>query len=496
MSPIVLINPNLVVQRNDPFTTGIVYMPIGMAYTAATLREADYDVRVIDAYAEAPRNARREGKFTLFGLSESQVLARIPADAQMVFLYAINLTNHISSMGIIRALKESRPKLPIIVIENTQAVTAYALSEVKDELFEAGADYFLSGEPDQRAVKLANIVGSMRPSDDFMEVDGIGSPEKYHPPSGFIEDLDVLPFPAWDLFPLENYWSLRFAHGPLSADRYLPILTSRGCPYPCRFCVVPATNSQKWRSRSAINVVDEMVYYKSEFEVSEFHIEDLNPTISDKRTREICREIISRKLKVSWKIAAGTKVETIRDEETIDLMARAGCSYISISPETGSPRLLKAMRKPFDLDHAVRLVRRMNQRGISSQACFVLGFPGENDDDRELTWNMVHDLARKGVDEIALFIITPVPGSDIYNEYAGYPTLSDLNFSPTWRQDYHELSRFRLRLYTHFLWWKLRYHPIKLLGQPVNFLRRRFKTKMEMVPYRALVLKWLDRRSS
>jgi len=158
MSPIVLINPNLVVQRNDPFTTGIVYMPIGMAYTAATLREADYDVRVIDAYAEAPRNARREGKFTLFGLSESQVLARIPADAQMVFLYAINLTNHISSMGIIRALKESRPKLPIIVIENTQAVTAYALSEVKDELFEAGADYFLSGEPDQRAVKLANII--------------------------------------------------------------------------------------------------------------------------------------------------------------------------------------------------------------------------------------------------------------------------------------------------------------------------------------------------
>jgi radical SAM superfamily enzyme YgiQ (UPF0313 family) len=154
------------------------------------------------------------------------------------------------------------------------------------------------------------------------------------------------------------------------------------------------------------------------------------------------------------------------------------------------------MRKPFDLDHAVRLVRRMNQVGIRSQACFVLGFPGETAEDLQMTWEMVHDLTRKGVDEIALFIITPVPGSAIFDEFRGYESLSDMNFTPTWRDDYEDLSKFRLRLYGAFLLWKLRHYPGKIIRQAWNFLRRRFETKMEMVPYRALVLKWLDRKTN
>jgi radical SAM superfamily enzyme YgiQ (UPF0313 family) len=488
----VLINPNLIVQRNDPFTTGIVYMPIGLAYLAATLRQSEFPVRVIDAFGERPRQVRREGYFCLLGLTEAEVLQRVPEDARAVFLYAINLTNHLSTVNIMRTLKKARPDLPVVILENTQAVTAYALEHVMGEFFEAEADYVLVGEPDYRAVHLANLFVNEAPDEEFRQLDGLGTPNHFSPPVNMIPALDELPFPAWDLFPLENYWGLRFAHGPQSAERYLPLLTSRGCPYPCRFCVVPATNQQKWRSRSALNVVDEIEYYLQTFQVSEFHIEDLNPTISDDRIREICQEISRRKLKVTWKIAAGTKVETIRNEETIDLMAKAGCRYISISPETGSPRVLKLMRKPFNLDHAVRLAKRMNEVGIYSQACFVLGFPGEEGADLSMTWDLVHDLTQEGVDEIALFIITPVPGSAIFDELHGYQYLSEMNFSPTWREDYVKLNHFRLRLYVRFLWWKLRYQPLKLLRQPLNFLKRCFNTKMEMVPYRALVLAWLD----
>jgi radical SAM superfamily enzyme YgiQ (UPF0313 family) len=326
-------------------------------------------------------------------------------------------------------------------------------------------------------------------------IDGLGSPSFYSAPAIVMVDteLDRLPFPAWDLFPLQNYWSVNFAHGPLSAQRYLPILTSRGCPYPCGFCVVPATNNQKWRPRSAKNVVDEIEHFVKAHDVHEFHIEDLDPTISDPRIREICAEIIRRGLKITWKIAAGTKVETLRDEKTIDLMAEAGCKYISISPETGSPRLLKLMRKPFNLEHAVRIVKQMSRDGIRSQACFVLGYPGETEEDLRMTHDLVRDLTRVGVDEVALFIVTPVPGSSIHEQFSGYQTLSELNFSPTWRRDFDKLNRFRLRLYAKFLWWKLRYHPFKLLRQPFNFLRRRFETKMEMVPYRALMLRWFAR---
>lgn len=491
---IALINPNLVVQRNDPLTTGIVYMPISLAYLAAALQKVGHAVRVIDAYAEAPRQHRAEGKFVVYGLSETEIIQRIPDDVETIFVYAINLTNHLSTAAIVQAVKLGRPNVPVIVVENTQAVTAYALAEVANEFYLAGADYVITGESEKSALELVSAL-KMGDATRARSIDGVGTRESYNPPIAFLseQELDELPFPAWDLFPLENYWRLGFAHGPLSAKRYLPILTSRGCPYPCGFCVVPATNKQKWRARSAKNVVDELEFFGKTLGVTEFHIEDLDPTISDERIRAICAEIMRRNLKVTWKIAAGTKVETLRNEGTIDLMAQAGCRYISISPETGSPRLLKLMRKPFNLEHAVRIVKRMNLAAIRSQSCFVLGYPGETDEDLQMTWDLVRDLTRVGVDEIALFIITPVPGSSIYTQFAGYTSLSDLNFTPTWRPDYAKLSRFRLRLYAHFLWWKLRYHPLKLLKQPFNFLLRRFETKMEMVPYRAMMLRWMAR---
>jgi len=100
-------------------------------------------------------------------------------------------------------------------------------------------------------------------------------------------------------------------------------------------------SNRQWRARSAKNVVEEMQTHATTFGVQEFHIEDPNPTVNNKRIRNISEEIIRRKLHVIWKIAAGTKIETIRDEATISLMAKSGCRYISISPETGSPRILK-----------------------------------------------------------------------------------------------------------------------------------------------------------
>jgi len=494
--PIVLINPNLVVQRNDPFTTGIVYMPIGLAYTAAALRDSGYEVEVIDAFAEAPKKGNQTGPFTLLGLTDDELAARIRDGVQAVLIYAINLTNHIAAVKAVQAVKRKYPDLPVIILENSQAVTAYALNKVSGEFFEAGADYVITGEPELRAVNLINSLLGRGGVQDIRGIDGLGTTEFYSPPTEQIQELDRLSFPAWELFPLENYWDLRFAHGPQSTPRYLPLLTSRGCPYSCRFCVVPATNQNRWRPRSAVNVVDEIAHYVDKFNVHEFHIEDLDPTISDERVREIAEEIIRRDLNIVWKIAAGTKVETIRNEETVDLMAKSGCRYISISPETGSARVLRLMKKPFDLEHAVRIVRRMNDVGIFSQACFVLGFPGENDTDRQQTWELVHDLTKKGVDEIALFIITPVPGSAIFDEFEGYNSLSEMNFTPTWRHDYEILSRFRLRLYAQFLWWKLRYHPLKMLRQPFNFLRRRYDTKMEMVPFRAIKLWHVSRKAA
>jgi len=102
-----------------------------------------------------------------------------------------------------------------------------------------------------------------------------------------------------------------------------------------------------------------------------------------------------------------------------------------------------------------------------------------------MTTAYVRDLIRAGVDEIALFIMAPMPGTPVFPGFTGYKDLSDLSFSPSWRQDYATLSAFRRGLYARFFLWKLWYDPLGLLRALLAVVRRRFDTKMAMTFYRA-----------
>lgn len=491
---VTFVNLNFVVQANDKFTTGIVYMPIGLSYILGYFRSKNVDYDLIDLFGLNPNSFKKEGKFMMLGEDPSKVANHLDNSSKIIFIFANHLINHISLVEVINSIKSHNNSIKICVIENTQAVTAYALRPVKNEFFSLGVDYLLTGYSEISAFELYNSFNSKKIS-DLESIPGLIT-KNFENKTNFDQDIDNLPFPDWSKFDLKAYWKIKHAHGPLSSDKYLPLLTSRGCPYPCKFCVVPFTNDRKWNSRSADNVINEIKYLKNTYGVSEFHLEDLNPTVNDRRTKDFCNKLISENLNIKWKIVAGTKVESIKDEETVKLMAKSGCKYISISPETGSPDLLKLIDKPFRLDHAINIIYYMNKYKIKSQACFVLGFPGETKKDQSLTLKMIKEITKKGIDEIALFIISPVPGSNIFNKIDGYKQLSDLNFTPTWRKDYKQLSKLRLKLYIVFLTYKIFYHPIKIVKQAINFILMNFETKMEMVPFKALKYYFLELRKN
>lgn len=476
-----LINPNLVIQKNDKFTTGIVYMPIGLAYASASLNKNGIEHEVLDLFGKLPNRYIKKNGFLILGEQISNYSFEENKNV-CFFLYANQVINHISIINISKILKKKYPKTPLIVIENTQAVTAYSLKKVSKEFFDIGCDYLLTGENE---LAIPKIYKAIKSNNSLSEIEGLIG-RNFSNNKSIIDDIDKLRFPNWEKFPLNNYWSLGHAHGPLTAKRYLPILTSRGCPYPCKFCIVPELNNRKWRYRTAKNIVDEIEFFKNNYSVNEFHVEDLNPTVNDKRTREICNEIINRKLKIHWKICAGTKIESIKNEETIDLMQKSGCRYISISPESGSKNVMKSINKPFNLKHANRIIKRMNDKNIYSQACFVLGYIDETEKDLIETRKLIFNLTKNGVDEIAIFIITPIPGSEIFNSFDGYKSLSELTFSPLWRKDFKKLNFIRLYFYVYFLFWKTVFHPIKIMSQVLRFFSKKFNTKMEMVPFKFL----------
>jgi anaerobic magnesium-protoporphyrin IX monomethyl ester cyclase len=486
-SKIMLVSPASIFDPKDPFTTGVVYMPIGLAYGAAALKRANINVHVYDLFGEEPKRAERIGDFVRLGASDRDLLIEVEkTQPKLVLFYANQLLNHAALIQSIKLMRVAYPNLIIGVAENTQAVTSYLLKEVSDEFYDQGVSFLISGEMEKVIVEVAsNIFTGLDVA--LWRIPGVSSKENDNFRSAIIQNLDELENPAWELFPIENYWKLGFSHGPLTSKKYLPILTSRGCPFPCKFCVVPSTNNRKWRFRSAINVVDEIEQFIEEFDVKEFHLEDLNPTIQDIRMQQIAKEIVTRGLDINWKIVAGTKIESIKSLETLRLMRRSGLSYLSMSPESGSKRVLKDIGKPFDVKHALMMIRESNRIGVKTQTCFVLGYPTEKFSDRVKSLLLVMRLTVAGADEIVVFIMTPVPGSDVYKSFAGqFDSLSSLSFSPRWRMDFNFLLIWRLLYYAVFLILKFARNPSKMISQIFNMKSGRFETKMEMTPVRGI----------
>lgn len=492
---VVILCPQLVTLEKDRLGSGIPYMPVTAAYLASVLR-TDYDITVIDAFGEDPFNAWIEDKYIIQGLSFENIPAKIPPDTKYCIVYVSTVMANYVIQKTIRLVSERFPNTDIIAIENTQGVIGCSLEYMYQDFFASGAKYILAGECEESIPALlgAAVAGEQAALEKIPGLIFKNDKDevlKNNPEN--IKNLDSIPFPAWDLFPLGNYRDLNYSHGPMQSA-YLPLLTSRGCPYNCAFCVAPSMNRNSWRPRSPRNVVDEIEFMQSNYGISEFHLEDLNPTSNEKRIIEICGLLLEKGLKISWKLASGSKIETVKIE-TLKLMKKAGCSYISFSPESGSKRVLKMMKKPFNHKYALQMTGEMNRLGIKSQACFVLGFPGETRKDRMLTAKYIRQLTSRGVDEIALFIMTPIPGTRTFGDFAGYSDYSELTFAPTWRSDYTELCSFRNRMYRNFLLYSAVFHPGKTLWHMVNLLNKRFETKSEMNIYRLLKIREFIRKS-
>jgi len=491
---IALINPPLVSHQKDSHSSGIPYLPHGLAYLSAAFEARGIPHTVIDCFGEAPRQVTRQNEFLIAGLTPEQVRARIQErQVDAIVLYASSIFNSRSLFELATYLGPSCPNVPIILTENTQAVTGFSLLKVSDQIEKTPITHVVLGEPEAVLPDAIENIVARRPLEESHRKH-IWSPGEatVGKVNATVADLDNLPFPNWKMLPIKNYWGLKCAHGPVSG-RYLALLTSRGCPYPCGFCSVPIMNNRKWRMRSAENVVREIEHFKRELGVHEFHIEDVNPTIHEKRIEELATSLITRQLGIRWKIVSGTKMDNL-SLNTLGLMARSGLDYISFSPESGSPEVLKKIKKPFNHAHALEQVKLLRRHGVQTQACFVLGFPGEEEADRKMTLAYSKKLVRAGLGELTYFIVTPMPGTPIEKQVPGtFEDLSQLTFSPAWRSDYPNLVQWRNRLYLWFFVMKALYMPGALIRSTLRALAGNYRLKMEMFPRRFLRTLWQGR---
>lgn len=487
---ILLISPRLTIQKSDFIGSGIPYWPVDLAVFAAFLKQHDTDISVIDLFGLAPKSLEEKDDFYLQGKSLDSIVNNINiTDYDLVIIYAISYMSHNEIIDNVSLFKNICPNIPVAILENSQAVTAYAINLVSRDFFDVGVDALLCGEMYWNWKEVITYLTHMN------AVRIPGNVLVKSQPNGFVLKRKVVkhpvyPVPAWEYFPLNEYWSLPYSHGP-KTKRFFPILTSRGCPYPCDFCVVPTTNDSRWRGSGADQVVNEMIELRDKFGVCDFQIEDLNPTVKRARWNEICELLIQKKANVNFYIVSGTKAETL-DIKKIDLYYRAGCKYISISPESGSSKILKIIGKPFDYQHAINVIRQCSKLGIYTQACMIVGHPDEKESDHKKSCDYLRTLVQAGLDEFAAFIVSPLAGSVLYkNNAINIKFKNSLpSFSPKGRIDWEILAKRRSELIHIFFFEKLKRGP-DLWIQGFRALIGMPRTKMENLPRRVLFIYWV-----
>jgi anaerobic magnesium-protoporphyrin IX monomethyl ester cyclase len=360
--------------------------PIYLSYIVAVLEEAGLEVGFIDGVME-------EMSIPAFGQAAAQVGPKL-------VLIECSTPSIYHDLESARAAKESVEDTFVTLMGSHP--TFFHEQILAENPF---VDAVCRGEAEMTVKDLAQ---SLAAGDDLRNVLGLtyrsGGEIRVNPPRPLIEDLDSLPFPARHIVRHEGYRAAIY-----SGDHPTAMVSSRGCPYHCVYCLWPETlYGHKFRARSAVNVVDEMEHVARDYGVDEIYFDDDCLTLNKKRVLDMCKLLLERKVDVKWIVQA--RVDTV-DREVLAAMKEAGCHYILFGVESGSPQMLEIMKKRITLDRARQAFQDCRDVGIKTQAFFLFGVPGETEETIEETIEFANEIC---ADSTQFAIAIPHPGTELY----------------------------------------------------------------------------------
>ena len=223
-----------------------------------------------------------------------------------------------------------------------------------------------------------------------------------NPDRPFISDLDSIPFPARHLVRNELYFR------PDTSQPQTTIVTNRGCPHSCIYCLAGVVSGKKNRYRSTDNVLAELDECVNRFGIRSFLFRSDLFTQNKEWVIELCRKIIDRGLKIEW--ASNSRVDTI-SAEMLSWMKRAGCWVIAFGVESGNAEMLKHINKNATLDQARQALRLTREAGIKSSIYFLMGLPWDTPQTLNDNVRFAHELRP---DFVEIFYTYPFPGTRLH----------------------------------------------------------------------------------
>ncbi|MFB3789148.1 MAG: radical SAM protein [bacterium] len=220
-------------------------------------------------------------------------------------------------------------------------------------------------------------------------------------------DVDRYGWPAWEKLHPERYPAVQ--HGTFHRGRrVVPVLTSRGCPFPCTYCAGHVVTGKKIRHRNLESILEEIEFLHRRHGFDEFTIEDENFAVDKARVMEFSGGIRRRNLHCWFSFPNGLRVDRL-DEEIIQALQAMGTYMVGLGIESASERILKSIKKPWDLQDVRYKIALLKRYGIVVSGFFILGFPNELQEDMEKTIRFALD---SGMDRAYFGNYIPLPGSE------------------------------------------------------------------------------------
>ena len=359
--------------------------PLGLTYIAAVCEAAGAEVIILD--------------YIVRGYSQTKLIEEINAFGPDIVGTNSVTMNFKRAADILSLVKQTFPEIitlmggPHVSFDYENTLGHYP-----------GIDIVVKGEGEATVPELLEVIHT---PEKWQTIPGIAFREGKKIISTairpFIQDLDALPLPARHLLPMSRYQALGY---PVS------IITSRGCPNQCIFCLGRKMVGQKVRFRSADHIVDEIEALQT-FGISFINIADDLFTASKRRVTAFCNELVKRNVEIFW--SAFSRVNTI-DTQTLKLMKSAGCHSVSFGIESGNPEMLKRVKKGITIAQAKKAAIACREAGIRGHASFMVGLPGETMD----TMNDSLTLQKELGIESAFHFLSPFPGTTVREEIAEY----------------------------------------------------------------------------
>jgi len=440
---IFILNPNFNEEKKSIMNVR-ARQPLSLAIIASILRNDGYQIKLLDA--------------NVLNFSFQQVLKSIKEYEPDILLLTSSPidrwecpNSHIDN--IFNIINQAPARFKVLTGSHGTTMPEWVFANCR-------VDFIIRSEPETAVKNLVAALKDGRPIDKIVGLSWRQNGAIVNNSAERILNLDSLPFPAYDLLPMAEY-----GMGGLSKP-FTILMTSRGCPFNCIFCL-KAMLPDKYVERSVPKVIEEIEHLIKNYGIKSIFFQDWEFFINEHKVKEICDQLIERKLAISW-AANARATDIIRAKDLMPLVRKAGCVKINIGLESASDKVLKEINKQItskDLQKAIDILKENN---IVGGYYMLINAPGEN---RETIRETMDFIAKNNLDVKPFLFPIPYPGTILFEKlkqkyphqkfdwsniekYAGSV---DTQFSPFWSLWYlrnykNQLKFGKLYLFSWSFW--------------------------------------------